>query len=74
MSTLVLSTDEDMIKVRVTVTTMSGAEVMTVFNGNLVNSWPTNVEIPVNNLESGMYQVRVQFKQYVTTKKLLVTN
>ena len=74
MSTLVLSTDEEMIKVRVTVTTMSGAEVMTVFNGNLVNSWPTNVEIPVNNLESGMYQVRAQFKQYVTTKKLLVTN
>jgi len=74
MSTLVLSTDEEMIKIRVTVTTMSGAEVMTVFNGNLVNSWPTNVEIPVNNLESGMYQVRAQFKQYVTTKKLLVTN
>ena len=47
---------------------------MTVFNGNLVNSWPTNVEIPVNNLESGMYQVRAQLKQYVTTKKLLVTN
>ena len=74
MSTLVLSTDEEMIKIRVTLTTMSGAQVMTVFNGNLVNSWPTNVEIPVSNLESGMYQVRAQFKQYVTTKKLLVTN
>ena len=74
MSTLVLSTDEAMIQVRVTVTTMSGAEVMTVFNGTVVNSWPTNVEIPVNNLESGMYQVRAQFKQYVSTKKLLVTN
>ena len=45
---------------------------MTVFNGNLVNSWPTNVEIPVNNLESGMYQIRVSSKSFVTTKKLLV--
>jgi hypothetical protein len=74
MSVLVLSTDEPSVNVQVTVTTMSGAEVMDLYSGQVVNGWFTSIDIPASNLESGMYQVRVQAKQFVTTKKLLVAN
>ena len=74
MSTLTLSTDEEAVQVQVIVTTMSGAEVLDVYNGPVVAGWFTTVDIPANNLESGMYQVRVKAKQFVTTKKLLVAN
>ena len=74
MSTLMLSTEEQSVQVTVTVTTMSGTEVLALYNGAVVNGWYTTVEIPAGNLESGMYQVRVQAKEFVTTKKLLVAN
>ena len=73
-SMLTLSTDEEAVQVQVTVTTMSGAEVLDVYNGPVVAGWFTTVDIPANTLESGMYQVRVKAKQFVTTKKLLVAN
>ena len=56
------------------VASMSGAEVLDVYNGPVVAGWLTSVDIPTSNLESGMYQVRVTVKQFVTTKKLLVAN
>ena len=56
------------------VASMSGAEVLDVYNGPVVAGWLTSVDIPTSNLESGMYQVRVTAKQFVTTKKLLVAN
>ena len=74
MSMLTLQTEEASVQVRVTVTTMSGSEVLDLYDGAVVNGWLTNVEIPASSLESGMYQVRVQAKQFVTTKKLLVAN
>ena len=74
MSVLVLSTDEPSVNVQVTVTTMGGAEVLDLYNGQVVNGWFTSIDIPASSLESGMYQVRVQAKQFVTTKKLLVAN
>ena len=74
MSVLVLSTDEPSVNVQVTVTTMSGAEVLNLYSGQVVNGWFTSIDIPASSLGSGMYQVRVQAKQFVTTKKLLVAN
>jgi hypothetical protein len=74
MSVLVLSTDEPSVNVQVTVTTMSGAEVLDLYSGQVVNGWFTSIDIPASSLGSGMYQVRVQAKQFVTTKKLLVAN
>ena len=74
LSTLTLSTDEEAIQVQVMVASMSGAEVLDVYNGPVVAGWFTSVDIPTSNLESGMYQVRVTAKQFVTTKKLLVAN
>ena len=73
-STLVLSTEEPSVTVEVLVTTMSGAEVLEIYNGQVVAGWQTTLEIPASSLESGMYQVRVRAKQFVTTKKLLVAN
>ena len=74
LSTLTLSTDEEAVQVQVMVASMSGAEVLDVYNGPVVAGWLTSVDIPTSNLESGMYQVRVTAKQFVTTKKLLVAN
>ncbi|MGB1481613.1 MAG: T9SS type A sorting domain-containing protein, partial [Flavobacteriales bacterium] len=74
MSILVLSTEEASVTVEVKVTTMSGAEVLDLYNGVVVDGWFTTIDIPASSLESGMYQVQVRAKQFVTTKKLLVAN
>ena len=74
MSTLVLTTEEVSLQVEVTVMTMTGSTVMTLYNGSVVAGWPTTIEVPASQLESGMYQVKARAKTYVTTKKLLVAN
>jgi hypothetical protein len=74
MSVLVLTTDEPSLQVEVTVMTMTGSTVMTLYNGPVVAGWPTTIEVPAFQLESGMYQVKARAKTYVTTKKLLVAN
>ena len=74
MSTLVLTTEEESLQVEVTVMTMTGSTVMTLYNGPVVAGWPTTIEVPASQLESGMYQVKARAKTYVTTKKLLVAN
>ena len=74
MSVLVLTTEEPSLQVEVTVMTMTGSTVMTLFNGPVVAGWPTTIEVPAFQLESGMYQVKARAKTYVTTKKLLVAN
>ena len=74
MANLILTTQEASVNVDVTVMTMAGAEVMELFSGTVINGWPTTIEIPVVSLESGMYQVHVNAKNFVTTKKLLVAN
>ena len=74
MSTLVLTTEEPSLQVEVTVMTMTGSTVMTLYNGPVVAGWPTTIEVPASQLESGMYQVKARAKTYVTTKKLLVAN
>ena len=74
VATLVLSTEESLVNVQIDVIAMGGAEVMSVYNGPVVGGWMTSVDILAGNLESGMYQVRIKSKQFVTTKKLLVTH
>ena len=51
---------------------MDGSLVEHVFDGPMFEGWPTTLELNTNNYESGMYQVRVSSKDFVTTKKLLV--
>jgi hypothetical protein len=70
-ATLTLEAKEDL-TATVQMFTMDGALVEQVFEGNLVEGWPTIIELDVNDLESGMYQIRVSSKNFVTTKKLLV--
>jgi hypothetical protein len=60
------------VSAKVQIFTMDGALVEQVFDGALFEAWPTTLEIDVNGLESGMYQIRVSSKNFVTTKKLLV--
>ena len=70
-ATLTLESKEDL-TAKVQMFTMDGALVEQVFEGNLFEGWPTILELDVNDLESGMYQIRVSSKNFVTTKKLLV--
>ena len=70
-ATLTVTVKEDL-SAKVQVFTMDGALVEQVFDGQMYEGWPTTLELDVNSLESGMYQVRVSSKDFVTTKKLLV--
>ena len=70
-ATLTIEAKED-VSAKVHLYTMDGTLVQQVFDGPLYEGWPTTLELYVNNLESGMYQVRVSSKNFVTTKKLLV--
>ena len=68
---LTVTVKED-VTAKVQIFTMDGALVEHVFEGQMYEGWPTTLELNINNLESGMYQVRVSSKDFVTTKKLLV--
>jgi len=68
---LTVEAKED-VSAKVQIFTMDGALVQQVFDGQLYEGWPTTLELDVNSLESGLYQVRVSSKDFVTTKKLLV--
>ena len=68
---LTVTVKEDL-TAKVQVFTMDGSLVEHVFEGPMFEGWPTTLELNVFNLESGMYQVRVSSKDFVTTKKLLV--
>jgi len=74
MSTLMLVSSEGTIQVELMVTTMSGTEVLNLGTVSVVEGWPFVLDIPVAGLESGMYQVKVVGKQFLETKKLLVSN
>ena len=74
MSTLMLVSSDGTIQVELMVTTMSGTEVLNLGMVSVVEGWPVVMDIPVASLESGMYQVRVVGKDFLETKKLLVTN
>ena len=68
---LTVTVKED-VTAKVQIFTMDGSLVDHVFEGQMYEGWPTTLELNINNLESGMYQVRVSSKDFVTTKKLLV--
>jgi hypothetical protein len=53
---------------------MSGALVQGLFQGNVFANNPMTLDISTGNLDAGMYQVRIHSKDFVVTKKLLVTN
>ncbi len=74
VSTLMLVSSEGTIQVELMVTTMSGTEVLNLGTVSVVQGWPFVMDIPVSGLESGMYQVKVVGKQFLETKKLLVSN
>ena len=71
MAMLTVTVKQDL-TAKVQVFTMDGSLVEHVFDGQMFEGWPTTLELNTNNYESGMYQVRVSSKDFVTTKKLLV--
>jgi hypothetical protein len=72
-STLVFETGEN-ISVNIDLMTMSGSLVQDLFQGNVFSDNPMTLEIYTGNLDAGMYQVRLNSRDFVVTKKLLVTN
>jgi len=72
-STLVFETGDD-ISVHISLMTMSGTLAQDLFQGNVFANTPVTLQISTGNLAAGMYQVRVNSRDFVVTKKLLVTN
>jgi hypothetical protein len=72
-STLVFETGDD-ISVNISLMTMSGTLVQDLFQGSVFANTPVTLEISSGNLDAGMYQVRLTSKNFMVTKKLLVTN
>jgi len=66
-------TGED-ISVNIDLMTMSGSLVQDLFQGNVFSNTPMTLEISTGNLDAGMYQIRLNSRDFVVTKKLLVTN
>ena len=60
------------VRAKIQIMTMDGSLVHQVFDGPLYEGWTNNFNLDVGSLESGLYQVRVSSKNFVTTKKLLV--
>ena len=71
---LVLSTEEEEVDVQVRVLAMGGEQLYLLFDGTLVSGWNTTVDIPSSQLESGLYLIQIRAKEFVTSKKLIVTN
>ena len=69
---LTLLSEEVGTDVRVELHASTGAVVMTLFNGLLVEGAATPIDFNVASLNAGMYQLRVTAKNFVSTKKLLV--
>ncbi len=69
---LTLLSEEVGTDVRVELHASTGAVVMTLFNGMLVEGAATPIDFNVASLNAGMYQLRVTAKNFVSTKKLLV--
>ena len=70
---LVLDAKAD-VKARVVLMDMSGNLIVNIFQGMLFEAWETSVNVNLMGVESGMYQVQITAKDFVTTKKLLVTD
>ncbi|MDA0945664.1 MAG: T9SS type A sorting domain-containing protein [Bacteroidetes bacterium] len=71
-TSLVLESQED-VTATVSLFDMSGNLVMEIYQGMLYEDWSMNLTIDAQTLEAGMYQIQIHSKQFVTTKKLLVT-
>jgi hypothetical protein len=52
---------------------MSGNLIQQVFEGEFLEGWATTINIDAQTLDAGMYQIQISSKEFVTTKKLLVT-
>ena len=68
---LVLESEQDVVAT-VAMYDMSGGLVDMIYQGQIVANWSTTLNIDAQGLESGMYQIRINAKEFVTTKKLLV--
>jgi hypothetical protein len=68
---LVLESEQDVVAT-VAMYDMSGGLVEMIYEGQILADWSTTLNIDAQGLESGMYQIRINAKEFVTTKKLLV--
>ena len=71
-TTLVLESQQDVVA-NVSIYDMSGNLIQQVFEGEFLEGWATTINIDAQTLEAGMYQIQISSKEFVTTKKLLVT-
>ena len=53
---------------------MSGNLVLNIMEGMIFEGWNTTLTMNLQGVESGMYQIQITAKEFVTTKKLLVTD
>jgi hypothetical protein len=58
---------------KVSIYDMSGNLIQQVFEGEFLEGWATTINIDAQTLDAGMYQIQISSKEFVTTKKLLVT-
>jgi hypothetical protein len=65
-------TIQDEASVTVEVAMMDGSIVLQPFEQIVIANWPQTILIGTNGLETGMYQVRVTSRGFMTSKKLLV--
>jgi TRAP-type uncharacterized transport system substrate-binding protein len=71
-TTLVLESQQDVVA-KVSIYDMSGNLIQQVFEGEFLEGWATTINIDAQTLDAGMYQIQISSKEFVTTKKLLVT-
>ena len=60
-------------RLRIDLYTMNGGYVAELFDGNASEDVQYVLDIDATNLASGMYQIRMSSNDYVTVKKLLVS-
>ena len=66
--TLLVLDAKSEVEVSVVLMDMSGNLVLNIFEGLLFEAWNTTLTLNLHGVESGMYQVQVSAKEFVTTK------
>ncbi|MDG2425099.1 MAG: T9SS type A sorting domain-containing protein, partial [Flavobacteriales bacterium] len=72
-SQLTFTVNESM-RLSVNLYTMTGLQVVELYDGNAMTGVQYSIDIDTDALSSGMYQIRISSNSYIAVKKLLVTD
>jgi hypothetical protein len=72
-SQLTFTVSESM-RLSVNLYTMTGLQVVELYDGNAMTGVQYSIDIDTDALSSGMYQIRISSNSYLAVKKLLVTD